>query len=154
MTERAETPDHTLRDDGHQGSSTRQRAGREESELFTKNTLLLLLTGNRISSLTNSGTNGSGVTYTSYAYDEAGNTTHDGRTGQDLSWNLLNLISGVSKTENGTTTQLASYTWYADGTKYSAERPDGSGYVYKGNVIYERAANGTLTLDCVLTTGG
>ena len=73
---------------------------------------------------------------------------------QDLSWNLLNLISGVSKTENGTTTQLASYTWYADGTKYSAERPDGSGYVYKGNVIYERAANGTLTLDCVLTTGG
>ena len=87
-------------------------------------------------------------------YDEAGNMTHDGRTGQDLSWNLLNLISGVSKTENGTTTQLASYTWYADGTKYSAERPDGSGYVYKGNVIYERAANGTLTLDCVLTTGG
>ena len=73
---------------------------------------------------------------------------------QDLTWNLLNLISGVSKTEDGTTTQLASYTWYADGTKYSAERPDGSGYVYKGNVIYERAANGTLTLDCVLTTGG
>ncbi len=73
---------------------------------------------------------------------------------QDLTWNLLNLISGVSKTENGTTTQLASYTWYADGTKYSAERPDGSGYVYKGNVIYERAANGDLTLDCVLTTGG
>lgn len=33
---------------------------------------------------------------------------------QDLTWNLLNLISGVSKTENGTTTQLASYTWYAD----------------------------------------
>ena len=73
---------------------------------------------------------------------------------QDLTWNLLNLISGVSKTENGTTTQLASYNWYADGTKYSAERSDGSGYVYKGNVIYERAANGTLTLDCVLTTGG
>ena len=33
---------------------------------------------------------------------------------QDLTWNLLNLISGVSKTEGGTTTQLASYTWYAD----------------------------------------
>ena len=120
----------------------------------TEDDFTFTLAGNRISSLTNSGTNGSGVTYTSYAYDEAGNMTHDGRTGQDLSWNLLNLISGVSKTENGTTTQLASYNWYADGTKYSAERPDGSGYVYKGNVIYERAANGTLTLDCVLTTGG
>ena len=33
---------------------------------------------------------------------------------QDLTWNLLNLISGVSKTEGGTTTQLASYNWYAD----------------------------------------
>ena len=106
------------------------------------------------SSLTNSGTNGSGVTYSSFTYDSNGNTTHDGRTGQDLTWNMLNLISGVSKTESGTTTQLASYSWYADGTKYSAERPDGTGYVYKGNVIYEKAANGTLTLDCVLTTGG
>ncbi|MBQ6286590.1 MAG: hypothetical protein IJK73_02910 [Bacteroidales bacterium] len=41
-----------------------------------------------------------------------------------------------------------------NGSSYSAERSDGSGYVYKGNVIYEKAANGTLSLDCVLTTGG
>jgi hypothetical protein len=33
---------------------------------------------------------------------------------QDLTWNMLNLISGVSKTEGGTTTQLATYNWYAD----------------------------------------
>ena len=56
------------------------------------------LTGNRISSLTNAGTHGSGVTYTSYTYDANGNTTHDGRTGQDLAWNEQNLISGVSTT--------------------------------------------------------
>ena len=55
---------------------------------------------------------------------------------------------------NGAATQLASYNWYADGTKYSAERADGSGYVYKGNVIYEKATGGSLSLDCVLTTGG
>ena len=79
---------------------------------------------------------------------------HDGRTGQDLAWNMLNLISGVSKTVGGTTTQLASYNWYADGTKYSALRADGSGYVYKGGVIYEKTTGGTLSLDCVLTTGG
>ena len=36
-------------------------------------------------------------------------TTHDGRTGHDLSWNMLNLISGVSATSGGSTTQLASY---------------------------------------------
>ena len=49
---------------------------------------------------------------------------------------------------------MDSYDSYSEWSIYSAERPDGSGYVYKGNVIYERAANGTLTLDCVLTTGG
>ena len=115
---------------------------------------LFSLSGNRISSLTNSGTNGSGVTYTPYTYDSNGNTTHDGRTGQDLSWNMLNLIAGVSETVSGNTTQLASYSWFADGTKHSAQRPDGTGYVYKGNVIYGKAADGTLSLDCVLTTGG
>jgi hypothetical protein len=49
---------------------------------------------------------------------------------------------------------MDSYDSYSEWSIYSAERPDGSGYVYNGNVIYERAANGTLTLDCVLTTGG
>ena len=59
------------------------------------------------------------------------NTTHDGRTGQDFSWNELNLISEVSSTSAGTTSRLASYSWLADGTKHSAQRSDGSGYVYK-----------------------
>ena len=54
--------------------------------------------------------------------------THDGRTGQDLAWNVLNLIPGVSKTVSGTNTQLASYTLFADGSKYSAVRADGTGY--------------------------
>lgn len=49
-----------------------------------------------------------------------------------------------TKTSNATTTQLASYYWYADGTKYSAERADGSGYVYKGDVIYEKATGASL----------
>ena len=57
-------------------------------------------------------------------------------------------------TEGGVTSTLATYTWLADGTKYSTERPDGSGYVYKGELIYTKAPGGALTLDCVLTTGG
>ena len=56
--------------------------------------------------------------------------------------------------EGGVTSTLATYTWLADGTKYSTERPDGSGYVYKGELIYTKAPGGALTLDCVLTTGG
>ena len=112
------------------------------------------VTDNRISSLTNTGTNGSGATYTSYTYDANGNTTHDGRTGQDLAWNELNLISGVSTTSGGNTSQLASYTWMADGAKYASARADGSGYVYKGALIFERNAAGKLSLDAALTTGG
>ena len=112
------------------------------------------VTGNRISSLTNTGTSGSGVTYTSYTYDANGNTTHDGRTGQDLAWNELNLISGVSTTSGGNTSQLASYTWMADGAKFASARVDGSGYVYKGALVFERNAAGKLSLDAALTTGG
>ncbi len=116
--------------------------------------LLFTLSGNRICSISNSGSNGSGKTYSAFAYDANGNTTHDGRTGQDLVWNALNLLSGATVTEGGVTSTLATYTWLADGTKYSTERPDGSGYVYKGELIYTKAPGGALTLDCVLTTGG
>ena len=116
--------------------------------------LLFTLSGNRIWSISNSGSNGSGKTYSAFAYDANGNTTHDGRTGQDLVWNALNLLSGATVTEGGVTSTLATYTWLADGTKYSTERPDGSGYVYKGELIYTKAPGGALTLDCVLTTGG
>ena len=116
--------------------------------------LLFTLSGNRIWTISNSGSNGSGKTYSAFAYDANGNTTHDGRTGQDLVWNALNLLSGATVTEGGVTSTLATYTWLADGTKYSTERPDGSGYVYKGELIYTKAPGGALTLDCVLTTGG
>ncbi|MBQ3873218.1 MAG: hypothetical protein II791_05320, partial [Bacteroidales bacterium] len=95
------------------------------------------MTDNRISSLTNSGTHGSGVTYTSYTYDANGNTTHDGRTGQDLAWNELNLIAGVSQGSGAASSTLASYTWMADGAKYASARADGTGYVYKGALVFE-----------------
>ena len=32
---------------------------------------------------------------------------------------------------------LASYTWMADGAKYASARADGSGYVYKGALVFE-----------------
>ncbi len=49
---------------------------------------------------------------------------------------------------------LASYTWMADGAKYASARADGSGYVYKGALVFERNAAGKLSLDAALTTGG
>ncbi len=44
------------------------------------------------------------------AYDANGNTTHDGRTGQDLAWNELNLIAVVSQGSGAAASTLASYT--------------------------------------------
>ena len=32
---------------------------------------------------------------------------------------------------------LASYTWMADGAKYASARADGTGYVYKGALVFE-----------------
>jgi len=49
---------------------------------------------------------------------------------------------------------LASYTWMADGAKYASARADGSGYVYKDALVFERNAAGKLSLDAALTTGG
>ncbi|MGN0202124.1 MAG: RHS repeat domain-containing protein [Candidatus Cryptobacteroides sp.] len=70
---------------------------------------------------------------------------------------VLLLLTGsslkASSTDRATST-LATYTWLADGTKYSSERPDGSGYVYKGELIFRTDPDGGLSLDCVLTTGG
>ena len=40
---------------------------------------------------------------------------------------------------------LASYTWMADGAKYASARADGSGYVYKGALVFERNAAGKLS---------
>jgi RHS repeat-associated protein len=42
----------------------------------------------------------------------------------------------------------------ADGAKYASARADGSGYVYKGALVFERNAVGKLSLDAALTTGG
>ena len=85
------------------------------------------------------------------AYNTAGYTYGDiGRLGLSLSYNHLNLVSEVGDA-SGT---LAYYTYISDGTKISAEKPDGSGTVYRGSLVYSKDGNGNLSLDCVLTDGG
>ena len=69
---------------------------------------------------------------------------------RSLNYNHLNLVSEVGDA-SGT---LAYYTYISDGTKISAEKPDGSGTVYRGSLVYSKDGNGNLSLDCVLTDGG
>ena len=69
---------------------------------------------------------------------------------RSLNYNHLNLVSEVGDA-SGT---LAYYTYLSDGTKLSAEKPDDSGTVYRGSLVYSKDGNGNLSLDCVLTDGG
>ena len=86
----------------------------------------------------------------SYAHDVSGNLTHDGRNNLDISYDMLGMTSSVRK--DGII--LGSYTFLADGTKRSALKSNGTGYVYAGSMVYTRAASGSLSLDCVLTESG
>ena len=49
---------------------------------------------------------------------------------------------------------MAEYAYLSDGTRLCAQRGDGSGVQYRGSLIYSKSTDGTLTLDCALTTGG
>ena len=42
---------------------------------------------------------------------------------------------------------LAKYSYLADGSKSKAENGSGVGLVYRGSLIYRKAADGTLTLE-------
>ena len=75
---------------------------------------------------------------------------HDGLAAVDLGYNMLNLTERISSSD----TTLAEYAYLSDGTRLCAQRGDGSGVQYRGSLIYSKATDGTLTLDCALTTGG
>ena len=112
-----------------------------ESSPLMEDALTFSYSGNRINSVSGS---------PSFGYDSNGNMTADSRLGLSLSYNHLNLVSEVGDA-SGT---LAYYTYISDGTKLSAEKPDDSGTVYRGSLVYSKEGNGNLSLDCVLTDGG
>ena len=70
--------------------------------------------------------------------------------GIDLEYNETGLTKKISR--SGST--LAEYSYLADGARLSAVGSDGTGVRYLGSLIYSRASDGTLSLDCALTPGG
>ncbi len=73
-----------------------------------------------------------------------------------LQYNYLNLLEKAEATipaadpndpNAPATTESASYTWLADGTKASVVDQNGNGYVYLGSLIYKRLPDGTLELE-------
>ncbi|MBR5183536.1 MAG: RHS repeat-associated core domain-containing protein, partial [Bacteroidales bacterium] len=99
-------------------------------------------TGNKITSITGTD-NGTAIASATYSYDNNGNATTDGLKNLQITYNILNLPQKVS--QNGAT--KATYTWFADGSKYSALDNTGNGYHYIGSLIYNTSANATTTLE-------
>ena len=76
--------------------------------------------GNKLSSISGHN-NGTAIATTSFSYDNNGNTITDGLKNLQISYNILNLQEAV--TQGGTI--LATYGWFADGSKWNVE--DGQG---------------------------
>ncbi|MCQ2118745.1 MAG: DUF6443 domain-containing protein, partial [Bacteroidales bacterium] len=118
-----------------------------QSATSPEDALSYTYSGDRIASISNSGSLGGGGSYT---YDADGNVTHDGLSGLDMEYNAIGLTKKIAR--SGST--LAEYSYLADGARLSAVGSDGTGVRYLGSLIYSRASDGTLSLDCALTPGG
>ena len=77
----------------------------------------------------------------SFTHDDNGNTTSDGRAGLSFTYNILNLPETVTSGN----TQMATYHWLADGTKYRVEDASGSGVIYAGDLTYAVTVSGGNT---------
>ena len=84
-----------------------------------------------------------------YAYDNNGNMTTDGRKYLVITYNAPNLQQSLS--QNGTT--VVSYTWLADGTKCAVVDNTTHGYDYIGSLIYSRSGS-VRTLESAAFGGG
>lgn len=69
------------------------------------------------------------ITY-NYTYDANGNLTHDGRTGLEMKWNVLNLLDSA-----GVHGSSLTYTWLSDGTLIGSTQDDGKGNIIKRHYL-------------------
>ena len=119
-----------------------------------ENDLSFAHTGNRMTALADAQATGSAAGTKTFSYDANGNLTHDGRKDLDLSWNLLNLVSGavMHGSDNHTDDSSLTYAWLSDGTKVSVTADDGSGdgvqKRYLGSFVY--TSSGGLSTEAPL----
>ena len=76
-----------------------------------------------------------------FSHDGNGNTTADGRANLTFTYNLLNLPETVTSGN----TQMATYHWLADGTKYRVDDANGNGVIYAGDLTYAVTVSGGNT---------
>jgi RHS repeat-associated protein len=74
----------------------------------------------------------SGLTASTYHYDNNGNADHDGRTGRDIGYNYLNLPQTINSGANTIT-----YTYTADGKKLKRASSQAGNTDYDDGIIYD-----------------
>ena len=104
--------------------------------------------GNRLVSITGTNDNAT-IADATYTYDSNGNMTKDGLKNLQISYNFLNLPSVV----NQSSAEIAKYSWFADGSKYSVLDNSNNGYCYIGSLIYA-SNNGNLQIESTDFAGG
>ena len=104
--------------------------------------------GNTLAAISGTDNNAAlaGVVYT---YDTNGNMVRDGLKNLELSYNRLNLPDAVSQEGS----EKATYSWFADGSKYRVLTPEGDGYYYIGSLIYA-SNSGNLQIGITDFAGG
>lgn len=91
--------------------------------------------GNIISSISGS-YNGASLSNATYGHDLNGNTIRDGLRGLDLSYDLIcNMLQSIYNASDNA--NIASYTYFADGSKYMVKNANGYGRVYLGAFAYD-----------------
>ena len=110
--------------------------------------------GNRLASVTNTGTEDTG-TFT-YAYDSSGNLTSDTRNSLEIQNNVLNLPMRVN--QSGTMGGTMTYTYLGDGTRVAARvgtsPTSHAGKRYRGTFVYDVTSGGAQSLESVAVSTG
>ena len=118
------------------------------SEATPEDDYQYIYTGNKLTQIAGTDNNAT-ISDATYTYDSNGNLTHDGLKNLQISYNFLNLPSVV----NQASAEIAKYSWFADGSKFSIITPEGDGYYYTGSLIYA-SNNGNLQIESTDFAGG
>ena len=84
-------------------------------------------------------------------YNERGQITEDAQSGTRIEYTVGGLPLTINNREGS---KAIVYSYFADGSKYSAISKTGEGYIYRGNFLYCRNAEGNEYIESIKTKNG
>lgn len=84
-------------------------------------------------------------------YNAVGQVLIDFSTGKSLTYNVEGYTSKINDA-GGSKSIL--YTYFADGSRYTALNSDGQGLVYRGSFVFARRDNGTEVIESIAVSNG